>query len=133
MGLDYVFTWHGIITSLQMLATFVCLMVGYFITEISGVFFMLFHPIIPLFTLNLFILLALLVTGAVIVFVQVMVKDMLGQLGKLKVIVLHSVCALLTLAAAIIASYYVGHTVGWAVWRLVVSMVRKSGNSSPKE
>ncbi|KAI1716305.1 hypothetical protein DdX_07348 [Ditylenchus destructor] len=106
MGCEYLKTIHGVMSLLQIVLGFGSLMAGYFLWNKGDVFFLFWMGEMKLLTLILVILTTVWIISLGIAINQVFGRDVLEKLGKLKVVSLHLLCALVTLLSAIIETIY---------------------------
>ncbi|KAI6242374.1 hypothetical protein M3Y99_00238100 [Aphelenchoides fujianensis] len=111
MGLEYLRSFHGILTAIIVLCSSFSLFVGHFVWHNGDVFFLFVLGAWPLVTMVLVFILAVWITSMVMLMAQTLGKDLMEQLGKLKalslILIIHAVCAILICAAAVAESFYV--------------------------
>ncbi|KAL3098095.1 hypothetical protein niasHT_027640 [Heterodera trifolii] len=108
MGFAYLKTVHGVLSCVQFLFLSLALIVGFFLWssdshELNWLFFSANRPLISL------VLVALVVLWWLNLFIlcqQLFVRDLLEQLGKVKLLFVHGIALLFLLFSALIESYY---------------------------
>jgi len=125
MGVEYLRSVHGIIGSILVLLSSSALFVGYFVWHDGDIFFLFVMHDWPLVTMVLVFLLAVWIVNLVILMSQTLGKDMLEELGKVKVLLIHAICALLICAAAVAETFCYSRSspTHYYLPRLVIVMV----------
>uniref|UniRef100_A0A915CQ21 Uncharacterized protein n=1 Tax=Ditylenchus dipsaci TaxID=166011 RepID=A0A915CQ21_9BILA len=125
MGCEYLKTVHGILSVLQTVLGLAALLAGFFVWNNGDVFFLFWMGEMRLLTLVLVILMTVWIISMAILLNQVFGTDVLEKLGKLKVLALHGLCALVVLVGAVIESYYYGQIISSSYYipRLLFVMV----------
>ncbi|KAI6175063.1 hypothetical protein M3Y97_00990300 [Aphelenchoides bicaudatus] len=110
MGVEYLRSIHGVLSALLVLLTSFAIFVGHVVWRQGDVYFLFILYSWPLVTMTLAFLTIVWFTSMIIMLAQTLGKDLLEQLGKLKVLIIHAICALLICASAIAESFYVSHS-----------------------
>uniref|UniRef100_A0AC34GXK8 Uncharacterized protein n=1 Tax=Panagrolaimus sp. ES5 TaxID=591445 RepID=A0AC34GXK8_9BILA len=110
---DYLLTIHGIISIIQIVLGFIAIIIGAVVWSHGSVYILIFPDFAPgilyvLFALELTWSICLAVTA-----MQIMGKDVLQTLGKMKLMIYHGGILVVLLIAAGVESYYAGHVVFW--------------------
>ncbi|KAI6180283.1 hypothetical protein M3Y98_00703300 [Aphelenchoides besseyi] len=126
--LEYIRSLHGILTVLIVLFTSISMFVGHLVWSHLGIFFAFYLNGWPLVLMVLiFLFVVWLVTTATLL-AQILGKNVIVDLGKMKMLILHGFCAFLLLACAISESYYVHianpKLMDWGYYpRLIIIMI----------
>ncbi|KAI6204213.1 hypothetical protein M3Y94_00646400 [Aphelenchoides besseyi] len=105
MGFEYLRSIHGILSSIIVLLSGFAIFVGHFVWHNGDVYFLFVLAHWPLVTMTLVFLTAVWMTSTIVLLAQTLGKDLMEQLGKLKVLIIHAICALLICAAAVAESF----------------------------
>ncbi|KAI6180282.1 hypothetical protein M3Y98_00703200 [Aphelenchoides besseyi] len=97
MGFEYLRSIHGILSSIIVLLSGFAIFVGHFVWHNGDVYFLFVLAHWPLVTMTLVFLTAVWMTSTIVLLAQTLGKDLMEQLGKVKVLILHAICALFDL------------------------------------
>ena len=114
MGFAYLKTVHGILSVIQVVLGFLALLGGYMLYNgaTDELYWLFFQGQRPLISVVLAILLLGWLLALAVLAQQLFVRDLVEELGKTKLLLLHFASAAAILAAAIIESYYVSRDGG---------------------
>ncbi|CAD5234167.1 unnamed protein product [Bursaphelenchus xylophilus] len=110
MGVEYVRSVHGLLSIIILLLGSASLFAGYFVWNEGTVYFLFYLGNKPLVTLVLILITVCWFVTALILAAQIIGKDLLEQLGKIRVLIVHALCGLLILGAAVCNCYYLSNT-----------------------
>ncbi|CAD5229639.1 unnamed protein product [Bursaphelenchus okinawaensis] len=110
MGVEYVRSVHGLLSIIIMILGSAAMFAGYFVWNDGSVYFLFYLSSVPLVTLILILLVVCWFTTAMIMAAQVIGKDLLEKMGKAKVLIIHTITAILILGAAVCNCYNLSST-----------------------
>ncbi|KAI6204214.1 hypothetical protein M3Y94_00646500 [Aphelenchoides besseyi] len=126
--LEYIRSLHGILTLLIVVFTSISMFVGHLVWSNLGIFFAIYINGWPLVLMVLIFLFAVWLVTLITLLAQILGKNVIVDLGKMKMLILHGICAFLLLACAIAESYYVHiaspKAVSWGYYpRFIIIMI----------
>ncbi|EYC06428.1 hypothetical protein Y032_0076g1055 [Ancylostoma ceylanicum] len=133
MNFEFLRTLHGFINLLQVCFGFAAIFASSLIWADSNLYFQFIYKGFGWQTLILFILVITFLFAFVILFSNVCGKDVLGTVGKKRLLLLYAICLILLIVSASLETWYIRLSAGYlhsrfiAVtvfnWLLVVSYV----------
>ncbi|XGW35316.1 hypothetical protein V3C99_018935 [Haemonchus contortus] len=133
MNFEFLRTLHGFINLLQVCFGFAAIFASSFIWVDRSVFFQFIYKGFGWQTLILFILVVTFIFALIILLSNLFGKDVLGSIGKRRLLLLYGICLVALIVSASLETWYIGLSAGYlhsrfiAVtvfnWLLVVSYI----------
>ncbi|KJH40434.1 hypothetical protein DICVIV_13611 [Dictyocaulus viviparus] len=119
MNLEFLRTLHGFINLLQVCFGFAAIFASSLIWVDSSVYFQFIYKGFGWQTVILFILGITFLFALTILVFNVIGKDVLGTIGKKKLLALYAICLLLLIVSASLESWYIGLSTGYLHTRFI--------------
>ncbi|WKY15232.1 hypothetical protein Q1695_000596 [Nippostrongylus brasiliensis] len=123
MNFEFLQTLHGFINLLQVLFGFAAIFASSFIWVDSSVYFQFIYKGFGWQTLILFILVITFVFALIILISNILGKDVLGSIGKKRLLFLYAVCLILLIVSASLESWYINLSHGYLHGRFIAVTV----------
>uniref|UniRef100_A0A0K0DRD2 MARVEL domain-containing protein n=1 Tax=Angiostrongylus cantonensis TaxID=6313 RepID=A0A0K0DRD2_ANGCA len=125
MNLEFLQTLHGFINLLQVCFGFAAIFASSLIWVDSSVYFQFIYKGFGWQTLILFILVATFIFSFTILLSNIFGKDVLGSIGKKKLLLLYAICTVLLIASGSLETWYIGLSAGYLHNRFITVTVRR--------
>ncbi|PIO67624.1 hypothetical protein TELCIR_10620, partial [Teladorsagia circumcincta] len=119
MNFEFLQTLHGFINLLQVCFGFAAIFASSFIWVDNSVFFQFIYKGFGWQTLILFILVVTFIFAVIILISNLFGKDVLGSLGKKRLLFLYAICLLALIVSASLETWYIGLSAGYLHSRFI--------------
>ncbi|VDM57449.1 unnamed protein product [Angiostrongylus costaricensis] len=123
MNLEFLQTLHGFINLLQVCFGFAAIFASSLIWVDSSVYFQFIYKGFGWQTLILFILVVTFIFSFTILLSNIFGKDVLGSIGKKKLLLLYAICTFLLTVSASLETWYIGLSTGYLHNRFITVTV----------
>ncbi|KAK5973005.1 hypothetical protein GCK32_017800 [Trichostrongylus colubriformis] len=124
MNFEFLQTLHGFINLLQVLFGFAAIFASSFIWVDQSVYFQFIYKGFGWQTLILFILFITFLFALMVLISNLLGKDVLGTIGKKRLLFLYAVCLLALIVSASLETWYIGLSAGYLHSRFIAVTVR---------
>ncbi|KAJ1365707.1 hypothetical protein KIN20_026122 [Parelaphostrongylus tenuis] len=123
MNLEFLRTLHGFINLLQVCFGFAAIFASSLIWVDSSVYFQFIYKGFGWQTLILFILVITFIFSFIILLSNILGKDVLGSMGKKKLLLSYAICTVLLIVSASLETWYIRLSTGYLHTRFITVTV----------